>query len=606
MSGICGFAGKRDEDLLDRMISALAHRGRDVSGKMFMGGEFGLGFRGQAIGSHSDAMQPVYNESESVCVVCDGELYNWRSLRERLIEQGHVFRTDCPAEVIAHAYEQHGIVCIDLLHGGFALAIWDYHESRMIIARDRLGKKPLYYFLSQDTLLFSSCPRSIREYGEAVFTPDYRGIDGFLTDGFVSDERTLNKNIRRIPPGHMMICRQGAVRLSKYWDLASAAGRQYAEKEWLDRFGARLKEAVSERADGAGCVESTSCSYSTDIAESIASLYGNDIKIFCSQPPAGGVRKHVPVTISPGDIERLPRIAASIDDPVSDIKIIALDIALEAAANDGGVVMSAAGFERLIGADPALNVFLRMNRLIKQTPDGLRAAIRLVSKFSPGLIAGEDFARAGLNGTQGRERIKLAVGEKRLHRLYPRLFSPFTAAQRSELYSARFISGLAGLDISDPPLNLHRKDSLQKIFSSGVSDGVSRAIPSAVLLPAESLADSYGVRLRFPFMDHRLVELAVNIPGSIALNDSPARTILSGLGRNPAADPHTSLSRPALSKLCGLLDSFLNEERVAARGWFTPGAVKNVLDSAKSGCPIGVRQAVSLAGLEMWCDANNY
>src|ERR1039457_175803 len=223
---MCGICGKLNFDnskevsgeLLKSMADAIRHRGPDDEG-YYRSGAVGLGFRRLSIIDLSNGHQPLCNEDRSVWVIFNGEIYNYQSLRDDLMSRGHVFKTRTDTEVIVHLFEDFGINCIEKLRGMFAFAIWDEKTKQLLLARDRVGIKPLYYSLSNDCLAFAS------EIKALLVDPDFKRevapemIDRFITFGYLPGEETLLRNVRKVPPGHYLLVEGGKTECRQYWDL---------------------------------------------------------------------------------------------------------------------------------------------------------------------------------------------------------------------------------------------------------------------------------------------------------------------------------------------------------------------------------------------------
>ncbi|HOY64803.1 MAG TPA: hypothetical protein PK745_16660, partial [bacterium] len=251
MSGICGFIGARDEALIDRMLDRMKWRG-GFPLKFYRGGDFGLGVC-QDAPPQGNPSTPLlaFNENKSVCVVCDGHISDEADIRDRLSAAGHAFKTDSPAETIAHAYEEHGLGFLDVFQGVFAFALWDESEFLLVLGRDRFGVRPLCFSVSQDKLLFASSSAALRACDPEHARLDARSLDARVAFGYVPGERTMFENITRLAPGHLMICRRGAVRVSKYWEPAPETDSD-AEPDWLENAVEKLGGSFSQqKSDGA-------------------------------------------------------------------------------------------------------------------------------------------------------------------------------------------------------------------------------------------------------------------------------------------------------------------------------------------------------------------
>ena len=226
MCGICGklmlaSGATVSPELVKAMADTIHHRGPDDEG-YYVSGPIGLGFRRLSIIDLKSGHQPVANEDGTVQIIFNGEIYNYKELRALLLSKGHVFKTNSDTEVIVHLYEEFGPQCLDMLRGMFAFAIWDANTKTLFLARDRVGIKPLYYCLTDTSLVFASEIKAI------LADPSIRRdiapemIDRFLTFLYVPGEETLLKGIRKLAPGHYLIVRDGKTTIKQYWDLRFA------------------------------------------------------------------------------------------------------------------------------------------------------------------------------------------------------------------------------------------------------------------------------------------------------------------------------------------------------------------------------------------------
>lgn len=255
MCGLTGFfdTGQprpADRDLLVRMTDRLIHRGPDSSG-YFVEDGVGLGFRRLSIIDLSSGDQPLYNEDNSVVLLCNGEIFNYLELKRELVEKGHVFRTGSDVEVLLHLYEEDGIGFLNKLNGQFAFAIYDRREKLLFLARDHFGVNPLYYTLADGVLIFASEIKAILEHPSARREVDLTGLDQtFSFPGLVSP-RTMFKEIQSLKSGHYLLVKNGDVRLGEYWDLDYPEEGELAydkpESFYVERLDELLTRSVSYR-----------------------------------------------------------------------------------------------------------------------------------------------------------------------------------------------------------------------------------------------------------------------------------------------------------------------------------------------------------------------
>ena len=228
MCGIAGFvaadaaeggAARQRARVLDRMCRVIAHRGPDDQGTLLVG-PAALGMRRLSIIDLAGGHQPLSGCDDAVSIVFNGEVYNFQDLRRELEARGHRFRTNSDTEAIVHAYEEYGADCPKHLRGMFAFAVWDGRRQKLLLARDRAGKKPLYYTLTpQGTLLFGSELKSLLEHPEFRRETSPEAVDAYLTFGYVPDPLSIYAGVHKLPPGHLLTFERGRLRVEQYWDF---------------------------------------------------------------------------------------------------------------------------------------------------------------------------------------------------------------------------------------------------------------------------------------------------------------------------------------------------------------------------------------------------
>src|SRR5437762_4428099 len=247
---MCGIAGTwsadgRDacRDRLARMIAALRHRGPDDQG-MHVSGGAAIGMTRLSIIDPAGGHQPISSEDGQVTVVCNGEIYNHLELRRDLEARGHRFTTRSDVEVIVHLYEEHGVECLQHLRGMFALAVWDERKQMLLVARDRLGIKPLFYARDGATLMFASEIKALVRGGGLPLRMDMEAFDQYLTLGYIPSPLTIYSEIRKLDPGHMLIAAGQTVRIERYWELRAMPPCEASEVEIGRRFLELFSESV--------------------------------------------------------------------------------------------------------------------------------------------------------------------------------------------------------------------------------------------------------------------------------------------------------------------------------------------------------------------------
>jgi len=253
---MCGIAGQARADgtpvaaeTIARMCAAQEHRGPDQRG-VHVGPGVGLGIQRLRIIDLATGDQPVANEDGSVTVVLNGEIYNYAELRRELRRSGHRLQTKGDTETIAHLYEEHGVECVERLHGMFAFALWDSRRRRLLIARDRVGKKPLFYNLRGGGLSFASELRALLQDPEVPRELDAQAIDAYLAYGYIPAPLSVFRGVAKLPPAHRLVYEQGTARIERYWQLDYSRKRRVGdERELHEEVRASLRTAVRRRLD---------------------------------------------------------------------------------------------------------------------------------------------------------------------------------------------------------------------------------------------------------------------------------------------------------------------------------------------------------------------
>ncbi|MDO8480364.1 MAG: asparagine synthase (glutamine-hydrolyzing), partial [Nanoarchaeota archaeon] len=244
MCGICGFTWE-DKEILKQMMRSISHRGPDQNGTFFEKG-VSLGHLRLSIIDLSPAgKQPMFNEDGDICVVFNGEIYNYRELRTELEKKGHRFASQTDTEVIVHAYEEYGEKCVEKFNGMFAFAIWDSKKKRLFLARDRLGVKPLYYHFKNGQLIFASEMKALLQH-EIARKMNSSCLQQLIAYAYPVNGDTLLEGIVELLPGHTLTFSNGKIDLRKYWDL-EVRETNFSEKQYVDTLRSLLEASVNRR-----------------------------------------------------------------------------------------------------------------------------------------------------------------------------------------------------------------------------------------------------------------------------------------------------------------------------------------------------------------------
>ena len=251
MCGICGIVNFDkncgvDERILTKMMDVITHRGPDDGG-LYIKNNVGLGFRRLSIIDLSTGHQPIPNEDKTIWINHNGEIYNFKELKEDLLEKGHKFRTNSDSEVVLHLYEEYGSNCINMLRGMFGIIIFDQNKNEILIARDRLGIKPIYYYIDDKKLLYGSELKSITAHPEMINKLDYAALDSFFAFGYIAEDLSIYEKVKKLLPGHLLRMKvdvRNSIKIEKYWEPEFKPDYSLTEEDWLKVIDREIRDSV--------------------------------------------------------------------------------------------------------------------------------------------------------------------------------------------------------------------------------------------------------------------------------------------------------------------------------------------------------------------------
>jgi len=616
MCGICGTYGFSDGQLLRRMCEVLQHRGPDDEG-VFLDNKISLGNRRLSIIDVEGGHQPIHNEDQSVWITFNGEIYNYRSLREDLKNRGHRFRTQSDTEVIVHLYEDEGESCVNRLVGMFSFAIWDSSLKKMLLARDRLGVKPLYYCVRGDQVLFSSEVKSILQFDEIERRVNLRALDRYLTLRYVNGPDTLFEGIYKLQPAHTLTIQNDHIRLKRYWDIPS--GITVSSEEAVRSFLECLIESVRMRLISdvplglflSGGLDSSAIlalmselsdepvntfsigfgleSDELDNAQRIAEYFGANHREF---------------SVKLDEMDQLPKLIWYLDEPLADPTIIPTFLISRLAARYVKVVLSGEGADELFAG-----YFHEKSMIWADRHGGLvKAAARLVPSL-PVRLLDVLFEYPSSMGQEGKHRMShvlRSVDDESLS--YSLLVSAFRDEEKGDLYSddlARAIGPAAKSRRIFAPFFAGPGDISHKMLLVDTQ----LWLPDYILARLDKMSMANSIEAREPFLDHRLVELCSRMPNSLKMRGSSDKHILreamrkrlpEDVRRRPKRTFITPIHEWAEKELLDLCSNLLDESAVRRRGYFKYSAMRRIFEKYFQSKLIVGRQLWTLITLEIW------
>lgn len=597
MCGICGIVYRNHERPVDRIIvkrmcDVISHRGPDDEG-FYIHQNVGLGMRRLSIIDLVTGAQPIYNEDKTIAIVFNGEIYNHQELRRELESRGHAFKTHADTEVIVHAYEEYGTECPNKLNGMFGFAIWDQHKKRVFLARDRIGIKPLYYYVDHTRLVFGSELKSIMQIPDIPRAVEPKALDTFLTFEYIPSPFSIFKNIFKLPPGHWASYQNGQINIQQYWSFNYKAADQ-SEHDFCDELRNILEDAVRIRLMSdvpLGAFLSGGLDSSTIVAmmtrnssEQVKSFsIGFDESSYNELPFARTIARHFNTEhyeeiITP-DITRLTeRILHQLDEPFGDFSVFPTLLVSEMARKYVTVVLSGDGGDELLGGYDtylAQRVAQKYNRL----PAFVRkCAIEPVINSLPptekkkGLI---NKAKRFTEGTRLPDNLQ-----------HVRWMIFLQQAEKELLYSNSFAKSLNGYDshgfIEEQFLNVTSDNPLdQQEYVD-----IKTYLVDNILVKVDRMSMAASLETRVPLLDHRFVEFAARIPAHMRIRDKKTKYILKKAMQGILPQSILDRGKEGFSipiknwmkqELKPLMTDALSEKNVREKGFFSPQYVQRLI-----------------------------
>jgi asparagine synthase (glutamine-hydrolysing) len=622
---MCGITGKLnfdrqasvDPNLLRQMTRSIEHRGPDGEG-VHLSGPVGLGHRRLAIIDLSTGDQPMCNEDGSVWVVFNGEIYNFAALRADLVARGHVLRSNSDTEVIVHLYEELGDRCVEKFQGMFAFALWDERRQRLLLARDRVGIKPLYFTNTGRSIVFGSEIKSILADPSVPRSIDWVSIDRFLTYYYLPGERTLIDGIRKLEPGHYLTVQNGKVTITAYWDLTfeQSGGPQPSLEDSAQALRGLLDRSVrshlisdvpvgvllSGGVDSSGVLGLAS-KWATEPLHSFT--MGFDGKGVTDERPYARLAAktfathHHETTVSAADFcDFLPRYVWHMEEPVCEPPAIALYF-VSKLARDTGVKVLLSGE----GGDEAFAGYQDYRNLLalESLKTGLGPARGLLK------TGFRTLHRAGWQRAQHYSDLtSLATNEY----YFSRTATPSTPFNRlkSMLYSEGLASRLQDIRSDEPTRHLLARVQDQPLLNRLLYVDTKSWLPDDLLVKADKMTMATSVELRVPLLDHQVLEFAAGLPQRHKVRGWQLKRVLKKalapivpkaiLERKKAGFP-VPYAHWMRHELKDHIRDTVMAQSSFCRSVFSPRVLEQILQSNEQapGCP---KEVFSLLVLEHW------
>jgi asparagine synthase (glutamine-hydrolysing) len=622
MCGIAGFVSSAGwtAATLQGMNDVIFRRGPDGEGVLHTG-PVGLAMRRLAIIDLAGGWQPVYNEDRSVAVVFNGEIYNYRALREGLRARGHQFRTDSDTEVIVHLYEEKGADLVQDLEGMFAFALWDARQEQLLLARDRLGIKPLYMAQLPGGVLFGSEIKSLLSTGLVPPDIDWQAMDEFFTYTFIPAPRSIYRAITKVPPGTTVtVDAQGRLQSRTYWQVPDAAPVRRTHAEWIERVESGLKRAVESHlvsdvpvgaflsggidsglmvAMMAAASERPVETFTVGFADAGSSFI--DERVYARMIAQRYRLNHHEINVEPHVAQIIQDVVAAFDEPFSDDSVIPSYYVSQAAARFVKVALTGLGGDEIFGGYRR-HLGVRLGDGYARVPGWLRQGLvdplvrRLPEpKSSSDLIDHmKRFSRASSASAASRYQDSMSSlpGHERA-----RLYARETAARVDAARTAAVLTGTF------------------EGFRHGTS--VDRALktdlrwylPDDILTLTDRLSMWHSLELRVPFLDHHLVEDVMSMPASLKIRGLTQKYVLRQVAQKWLPAPvinhrkqgfEAPMGRWLRGPLKELMNDTLNAAALAREGIFNVAEVERLKGEHLSGARKHSKLLFSLLMFQLW------
>ncbi len=620
MCGILGFVNppghSADRAIVERMTATLAHRGPDGEG-FYCAGPAALGHRRLSIIDVAGGAQPMSNEDDSIWITYNGELYNEPELRKELEAKGHRYRTSCDTESLVHLYEEEGIEFARRLNGMFAAAIWDARRGRLVLVRDRMGQKPLYYAeLPGGGLAFGSEPKAVLAHPSVGRTLEYASLIRYLFYEYIPAPFSIWRSLHKLPRGHALCWERGSFRVWKYWDSPVSLPAELDFEGASERFWSELRDSVARhrRSDVpigvflSGGIDSSSVAAALCEVEPARNVrtfsIGFEDPSFDESRHARAVAFHLGTdhheqTFSVETVyQLLPQVATWLDEPFGDASILPTHLLSRFARSEVKVVLGGDGADELLAGYPTFAAE-RAAGVFRRLPRSAQAVAGAAARRLP--VDHRNFSfdfklKQFLRGAA--EPLPLA---------HQRWLGSFSGAE-----IARLLVDGDPIDIEDE--HLRRARGLD-----GSADPLSRSLalyqdtylPEDILTKVDRASMACGLEVRAPFLDAGLVDFMQSLPPSFKFGRNRTKRVLkrAAASRLPAsilARPKKGFGIPVANWLRGplapLMNQLLGRERLEQQGIFRPDEVARRIAEHQSGQQDHRKPLWTLLIFQLWCD----
>lgn len=618
MCGICGFTGKKNNAVLKMMTDAIFHRGPDEDG-FFSDGQVNLGIRRLSIIDPASGHQPIHNENKNVWIIFNGEIYNFQALRKELEKKGHLFYTDhSDSEVIVHLYEEYQEEFVHKMNGMFAIALWDKSKKSLLLIRDRMGVKPLFFTLVKNSLIFASEIKAILVHPLYSKDINYKGVYHYFTLKNIPAPLTAFKDIYMLSPGEMLLFSKGKISKKRWWKINFSENRDYDEGTIKQKITSLLEDAIRLRmisdvpfgAYLSGGVDSSSVvalmtRFSSKPVKTFSLGYEDELKnkeadLYYAQKVSKAYKtEHYEYIMSHNElIDDIEKVIRAFDQPFSGT--ISTFFITKLIKKHVKVALSGDGADELFGSYLSHRVAFPMYYFV-----------RLYDKIKAGTLSEKEkrffepcdmgfletlFNKSGGDEIKWRYHLGLFLDEEKDALLTEKFKHEINAITSFAFFKEQF-------------QNLTAHDPLNRILEMEWNS----QLPDQALAFVDFLSMAHSVEIRSPFLDYRLVEFVATIPGQLKIRNGSVKDILKksiehllpeGITKRPKEGfvlPIFNWMQEQLKEYCRYV---LSKNRLKRHGLFNVETVGEVLRSYYSGNKSNAGRVWNLMMFQLWWEAN--
>ena len=614
MCGICGIlnldtAHSVARDKIITMNDCMIHRGPDASG-IHIDNNLGLGHRRLKIIDLEGGVQPMYSNDKSIVVVFNGEIYNFKEIRSQLTKKGYVFNTKSDTEVIIHAYLEYGEKCVEHFRGMFGIALYDKRINKLFLIRDRLGIKPIYYYLDKEQLIFSSEIKPILSSLKNKPSANTAALDFYMSVGYVPGEDTLFENIKKLKPGHILSFQNKKISINEYWELENTPETQISFPEALNEFeriamdsiNLRLRSDVPLGAFLSGGLDSSV------IVALMNKVSSNQVKTFSvgykNEPESNELgyakivankfnTEHHEFILDPLDFfNSLDLLLEHTEEPIVESAAVALYQLSKLAKEHVTVILSGEGGDEILAGYPLHQLTPKVNK------------VHTLAKLLPQLIKGKVVSNISSEKIlKYWDWINLPVEMR-----YQSISNDVTSSIKSNMYTSDYYLNQS-TKTNEYYAELFEKMSNGSDLRKMTYSDIKSWLPDDLLVKADKMTMAASLELRVPFLDHKLVEYCTALPDKYKLNGKQGKFLLKKFAEKYL--PHEIIYRkkkgfpvPIAAWFRGELydktRDILLDQKSLARGYFKPEYIEATLTQHKNGNQDLSRRIFSLLNLELW------